>query len=97
MIGFGSPNKAEGGVARLWRFRRRGGADKPAAGIASSGVESQKEIYRAWDGREKGESAAAVARKSLLLMRKHTEAGREFTAGLSGGLPGGGNPPRKIY
>lgn len=71
MIGFGSPNKAGKeeshgaalGEEEVALTRQKLGWHHPA-------FEIPKEIYRAWDGREKGEKAQQQWQESLQLMRR---------------------------
>lgn len=71
VIGFGSPNKAGKeeshgaalGEEEVALTRQKLGWHHPA-------FEIPKEIYRAWDGREKARKRSSSGRKSLLLMRR---------------------------
>ncbi|SUG13899.1 transketolase 2 isozyme [Salmonella enterica subsp. arizonae] len=71
VIGFGSPNKAGKeeshgaalGEEEVALTRQKLGWHHPA-------FEIPKEIYRAWDGREKARKRSSGGRKSLLLMRR---------------------------
>lgn len=97
VIGFGSPNKAGKeeshgaalGEEEVALTRQKLGWHHPA-------FEIPKEIYRAWDGREKGEKAQQQWQEKFAAYEKaYPELAAEFTRRMSGGLPEDGNPPRK--
>lgn len=89
MIGFGSPNKAGKeeshgaalGEEEVALTRQKLGWHHPA-------FEIPKEIYRAWDGREKGEKAQQQWQEKFAAYEKaYPELAAEFTRRMSGGLP----------
>lgn len=89
VIGFGSPNKAGKeeshgaalGEEEVALTRQKLGWHHPA-------FEIPKEIYRAWDGREKGEKAQQQWQEKFAAYEKaYPELAAEFTRRMSGGLP----------
>ncbi|EAR3897848.1 hypothetical protein EKF03_07120 [Salmonella enterica] len=89
VIGFGSPNKAGKeeshgaalGEEEVALTRQKLGWHHPA-------FEIPKEIYRAWDGREKGEKAQQQWQEKFAAYEKaYPELAAEFTRRMSGGKP----------
>ncbi|MGK9171968.1 transketolase [Yokenella regensburgei] len=89
VIGFGSPNKAGKeeshgaalGEEEVALTRQKLGWKHPA-------FEIPKEIYKAWDARERGEKAQhAWNDKFAAYQKAHPELAAEFTRRMSGGLP----------
>lgn len=89
VIGFGSPNKAGKeeshgsalGEEEVALTRQKLGWKYPA-------FEIPKEIYKAWDARERGEKAQHSWNDKFAAYKKaHPELAAEFTRRLSGGLP----------
>ena len=89
VIGFGSPNKAGKeeahgaalGEQEVALARQQLGWHHPA-------FEIPKEIYRAWDAREKGQKAQkSWEEKFAAYQQAHPQLAAEFTRRMSGGLP----------
>ncbi|HDT4623250.1 TPA: transketolase [Klebsiella oxytoca] len=89
VIGFGSPNKAGKeeahgaalGEQEVALARQKLGWHHPA-------FEIPKEIYRAWDAREKGQKAQkSWQEKFAAYQQAHPQLAAEFTRRMSGGLP----------
>ena len=89
VIGFGSPNKAGKeeshgsalGEEEVALTRQKLGWKYPA-------FEIPKEIYKAWDARERGEKAQHGWNDKFAAYKKaHPELAAEFTRRMSGGLP----------
>ena len=89
VIGFGSPNKAGKeeahgaalGEEEVALTRKKLGWDYPA-------FEVPKEIYQAWDAREKGQQHEASWNEKFAAYEKaHPELAAEFNRRMGGGLP----------
>lgn len=89
VIGFGSPNKAGKeeahgaalGEEEVALTRKKLGWDHPA-------FEIPKEIYQAWDARERGQKQEAAWNEKFAAYQKaHPELAAEFTRRMSGGMP----------
>ena len=89
VIGFGSPNKAGKeeahgaplGEEEVALARQKLGWHHPP-------FEIPKEIYHAWDAREKGEKAQQSWNEKFAAYKKaHPQLAEEFTRRMSGGLP----------
>ncbi len=89
VIGFGSPNKAGKeeahgaplGEEEVALARQKLGWHHPP-------FELPKEIYHAWDAREKGEKAQQSWNEKFAAYKKaHPQLAEEFTRRMSGGLP----------
>ncbi|EML0033849.1 TPA: transketolase [Escherichia coli] len=89
VIGFGSPNKASKeeahgaplGEEEVALARQKLGWHHPP-------FEIPKEIYHAWDAREKGEKAQQSWNEKFAAYKKaHPQLAEEFTRRMSGGLP----------
>ncbi|MDY0971763.1 transketolase [Siccibacter turicensis] len=89
VIGFGSPNKAGKeeahgaalGDEEVALTRKQLGWNYPP-------FEIPKEIYQAWDARERGQQQESAWNEKFAAYEKaHPELAREFTRRMSGGLP----------